>query len=41
MTDDIFENKDLFNICNMNKKNIPSNDVYEYFNNFIFLMILN
>ena len=35
MTDEL-ENKDLFDICNMNKKNMPSNDVYEYFNKFIF-----
>ena len=35
MTDEL-EIKDLFNICNMNNKNMPSNDVYEYFNKFIF-----
>jgi hypothetical protein len=28
--------KALFEICNMNKKNMPSNDVYKAFNEFIF-----
>lgn len=30
------ENNDLFNICNNNVKNMPSQDLYDSFNNFIF-----
>jgi hypothetical protein len=30
------DEKSLFEICNMNQKNMPSNDVYKSFNEFIF-----
>jgi hypothetical protein len=30
------DNKDLFEICNSNPKNMPSDDVYSFFNNFMF-----